>query len=176
MPGLGKGFSAHRRHENQAHGSGRRDPQDPQPRRRSRTIKTYERPTVIDSGTFLAVVNPAAGGGRCRKLVGPALDRLRAGGIDLEVVETSAPGQATALVRDAYAQGYRKFIAVGGDGTSYEVVNGLFPSETSRAGDAGISSPGNRQFIPARLQRPWRGVRHRSVAGPALTLLAMFSA
>ena len=84
---------------------------------------------MIDPGTFFAVVNPAAGGGRCRKLVGPALDRLRAGGIDLKVVETNAPGQATVLVRDAYAEGYRKFIAVGGDGTSYEVVNGLFPSK-----------------------------------------------
>ncbi len=77
--------------------------------------------------TFLAVVNPAAGGGRCRKLVGPALDRLRADGIKLEVVETSAPAQATEIVRDAYARGYRRFIAVGGDGTSYEIVNGLFP-------------------------------------------------
>jgi diacylglycerol kinase (ATP) len=85
---------------------------------------------VTNSGTFLAVVNPAAGGGRCRKLVGPALDRLRAGGIDLEMVETSAPGQATTLVRDAHSKGYRKFIAVGGDGTSYEVINGLFPSES----------------------------------------------
>jgi YegS/Rv2252/BmrU family lipid kinase len=77
--------------------------------------------------TFLAVVNPAAGGGRCRKLVGPALDRLRADGIKLEVVETSAPAQATEIVRDACARGYRRFIAVGGDGTSYEIVNGLFP-------------------------------------------------
>lgn len=84
---------------------------------------------MIDSGAFLAVVNPAAGGGRCRKLVRPALDRLRAGGINLKVVETSAPGQATELVRKAYVEGYRKFIAVGGDGTSYEVVNGLFPSD-----------------------------------------------
>lgn len=81
------------------------------------------------SGTdnFFAVVNPAAGGGRCRKLVQPALDRLRAGGIKLEAVETTAPGQGTHLTRDAYARGYRKFIAVGGDGTSYEIVNGLFP-------------------------------------------------
>jgi diacylglycerol kinase (ATP) len=85
---------------------------------------------VNDFEAFLAVVNPAAGGGRCRKLFGPALDRLRTGGIELEAVETSAPGQATSLVRDAYSQGYRKFIAVGGDGTSYEVVNGLFPSQT----------------------------------------------
>lgn len=80
------------------------------------------------NGAFLAVVNPAAGGGRCRKLVGPALERLRAGRIDLNVVETSAPGQATQIVREAYAGGYRKFIAVGGDGTSYEIVNGLFPA------------------------------------------------
>jgi len=77
--------------------------------------------------TFLAVVNPAAGGGRCRKLVGPTLDRLRAGGIKLEVIETTAPGQSTQIVRDAYTRGFRRFLAVGGDGTSYEIVNGLFP-------------------------------------------------
>jgi len=79
------------------------------------------------SAAFLAVVNPAAGGGRCRKLVGPALDRLRAAGIPLEVAETTAPGQGMDLARDAYRRGYRRFIAVGGDGTSYEIVNGLFP-------------------------------------------------
>jgi YegS/Rv2252/BmrU family lipid kinase len=77
--------------------------------------------------TFLAVVNPAAGGGRWRKLIGPALDRLRAGGVCVELVETSGPGHARQIVTDAYARGYRKFIAVGGDGTSYEIVNGLFP-------------------------------------------------
>ena len=79
------------------------------------------------SNTFFAVVNPAAGGGRCRKLVAPALERLRAGGIKLEAVETDAPGQGAGLTRDAYARGFRKFIAVGGDGTAYEIVNGLFP-------------------------------------------------
>jgi diacylglycerol kinase (ATP) len=78
--------------------------------------------------TFLAVVNPAAGGGRCRELVGPAVDRLRVAGIKLDVVETQAPGQATELARDAYSRGYRRFLAIGGDGTSYEIVNGLFPA------------------------------------------------
>lgn len=80
------------------------------------------------NNTFLAIVNPAAGGGRGRKLVGAALDRLRTGGISVDVVETTAPGQGVALARDGYARGYRQFIAVGGDGTSYEIVNGLFPS------------------------------------------------
>jgi diacylglycerol kinase (ATP) len=76
---------------------------------------------------FLAVVNPAAGGGRSRNLVGPALERLRAAGIRLDVAETSRAGEATELARDGYANGYRRFLAVGGDGTSYEIVNGLFP-------------------------------------------------
>lgn len=80
-----------------------------------------------DADAFLAVVNPAAAGGRCGKLVPEALDRLRAGGIKLEVVETTGPGQATHMARDGYARGFRKFIAIGGDGTSYEIVNGLFP-------------------------------------------------
>ncbi|MGH9529757.1 MAG: diacylglycerol/lipid kinase family protein, partial [Terriglobales bacterium] len=77
--------------------------------------------------TFLAIVNPAAGGGRCRKLVGPAIERLRSGGIEVEVAETTAPGHATELARDAYRNGRSKFISVGGDGTSFEIVNGLFP-------------------------------------------------
>jgi len=78
---------------------------------------------------FLALVNPAAGGGRCRKLVGPALERLRAGGVKVDVAETDRAGNATELARSAFANGYRKFIAVGGDGTSFEVVNGLFAQE-----------------------------------------------
>ena len=96
----------------------------------------------MNSGdTFLAVVNPAAGGGRGRKLVGPALERLRAAGLKIEIAETSARGQGIQIARDAYAQGYRRFIAVGGDGTSYEIVNGLFP--LAQAGD-----PPTLAFLP----------------------------
>ncbi|HTS12257.1 MAG TPA: diacylglycerol kinase family protein [Candidatus Limnocylindrales bacterium] len=76
---------------------------------------------------FFAVVNPAAGGGRSGRLADSALDRVRALGIDLEVARTAGPGDATALARAAYAQGHRNFLAVGGDGTSYEILNGIFP-------------------------------------------------
>ena len=84
------------------------------------------------SERYFAVVNPAAGGGRCRKQVGPVLDRLRAGGLQIEAVATSAPEQAIQLTREAYSRGFRRFIAVGGDGTSYEIVNGLFPGAQER--------------------------------------------
>jgi diacylglycerol kinase (ATP) len=76
---------------------------------------------------YLAIVNPAAGGGRSRKLLPSALDRLRSGGLQIDVAETKAPGQAAQLAREAFQRGARHFIAVGGDGTSYEIVNGLFP-------------------------------------------------
>ncbi len=79
------------------------------------------------SPRFFAIVNPAAGGGRCGKLADAALDRVRQAGIELEIVQTSRAAEATALARAGYAQGYRNFLAVGGDGTSYEIVNGLFP-------------------------------------------------
>jgi YegS/Rv2252/BmrU family lipid kinase len=81
--------------------------------------------------TFLAIINPAAGGGRCGPRVGAALDRLRTAGIAIETAETRTVGHATQIAREAYGRGYRNFLAVGGDGTSYEVVNGLFP-ESSR--------------------------------------------
>lgn len=77
---------------------------------------------------YLAIVNPAAGGGRCGRRCDAVLDRLRQSGLEIEVARTSGRGQATTLAREAYGNGWRRFIAVGGDGTSYEVVNGLYPA------------------------------------------------
>lgn len=77
--------------------------------------------------SYFAIVNPAAGAGRSRKLLPSALDRLRAGGIEIEIAETRSPGDATQLARQAYQRGIHHFIAVGGDGTSFEIVNGLYP-------------------------------------------------
>lgn len=80
---------------------------------------------------FFAVVNPAAGGGRCGKLAPAALDRVRRCDINLEIVQTTRSSEAVELARSAYARGFRNFLAVGGDGTSYEIVNGLFPEALS---------------------------------------------
>jgi diacylglycerol kinase (ATP) len=83
-------------------------------------------------------------------MLGPALERLRAGKIAVDVAETQRAGDATRIAREAYGRGQRKFIAVGGDGTSYEVVNGLFP-EASSCSDAGKAGEGARPtlgFLP----------------------------
>jgi len=75
---------------------------------------------------FFAIVNPAAGGGKSARLAGPALARLREKGLHIDVIASTGPGHAVQLAREAYAQGYRKFLAVGGDGTAHEILNGVF--------------------------------------------------
>ena len=80
---------------------------------------------------FFAIVNPAAGGGRSAKLAGPALARLREKGLRVDVIASTGPGHAAQLAHEAYDQGYRRFLAVGGDGTAHEILNGVFAGRTS---------------------------------------------
>lgn len=79
---------------------------------------------------FLAIVNPAAGRGRTLKLAGAQLARLREGGLRVDVIASAGPGHAAQLALEAYEQGYRRFLAVGGDGTAHEILNGIFGRAT----------------------------------------------
>jgi YegS/Rv2252/BmrU family lipid kinase len=72
----------------------------------------------------LVILNPVAGRGRLRREWPRAADRLRAAGVDFDVAETSAPGEAVGLAERA-AHEYDAVIAAGGDGTVHEVANGL---------------------------------------------------
>ncbi len=74
---------------------------------------------------LFAIVNPKAGGGRCGTRADAALERLRAAGIEIEAVRTTYAGEAVTLAREAFLRGERRFLAVGGDGTSHEIVNGI---------------------------------------------------
>lgn len=93
-------------------------------------------PANSEKPRLLAIVNPAAGGGRCGALATATLARLKrpldANGISLEVVQTKRRSEATELARTAYRDGVRRFLAVGGDGTSYEIINGVFPESLER--------------------------------------------
>jgi diacylglycerol kinase (ATP) len=80
-----------------------------------------------DKRPYFAIINPAAGGGRSRALLDSVLDRLRVDGIEVDVDETASSGHAMELAGEAWNEGYRKFISVGGDGTAFEIINGLFP-------------------------------------------------
>ncbi|AJG40422.1 diacylglycerol kinase [Thermotoga sp. RQ7] len=72
------------------------------------------------------IYNPAAGGGKARKLWMKVKDLLERYEIDCEVAFTEKPGHAMELSRKAFESGHRKIVAFGGDGTMNEVVNGIF--------------------------------------------------
>jgi diacylglycerol kinase (ATP) len=75
------------------------------------------------------VVNPAAGGGRTRRIWAALRPALARRGGACAFAETRAPGEATALARTAAGEGWPVVVAVGGDGTINEVVNGLARAE-----------------------------------------------
>jgi diacylglycerol kinase (ATP) len=79
--------------------------------------------------TWFIVLNPAAGGGKVKKTWPSIEAELNKLGVDFTANFTIAPGHATSMIRDAINAGFRKFIAVGGDGTNHEAINGLLSQE-----------------------------------------------
>lgn len=80
-----------------------------------------------DSSTrrLLAIANPISGRGRAARLV-PRLEQLAAdAGVQIDVALTERAGHGRELAAGAAAAGYGAVIAVGGDGTINEVINGL---------------------------------------------------
>lgn len=73
---------------------------------------------------YLVIVNPVAGGGRAMRVLDTALQGFREAGVAFEVVTTQHTGHATEIAAQATGA-LRGVIAVGGDGTLNEVVNGV---------------------------------------------------
>ena len=57
----------------------------------------------------------------------------------VQTLLTQAPGHATELAAQAIKNGARTIVAVGGDGTINEVVNGFFERDTLISNDAGLA-------------------------------------
>ena len=71
------------------------------------------------------IVNPAAGKGAGLRQRERVRELLSDHGLDFDLVQTDGPLHAIELSREASLAGYKAVIAVGGDGTSNEVINGL---------------------------------------------------
>jgi YegS/Rv2252/BmrU family lipid kinase len=109
-------------------------------------------------GPLTLVVNPRAGRGRVRTKLAGIEGALQERELEYEVSVTEGPGDATRLARRALESGCRFVVAVGGDGTVHEVVNGMVHEDAPLQPDAvlGVVSAGSgcdfiRTFdVPAR--------------------------
>lgn len=71
------------------------------------------------------ILNPYAGRGRALKGQDQVEAALRSRRLDYSLTVTQRPGHATELTRAAISQGADLMVAVGGDGTIGEILNGM---------------------------------------------------
>ena len=75
---------------------------------------------------YTFIVNPTAGNGDAKRVLNMLEAELKRTGAQYSVMHTEHPGHATELARRAAAaEGCCAVIAVGGDGTAYEVASGM---------------------------------------------------
>jgi diacylglycerol kinase (ATP) len=79
----------------------------------------------------LIILNPWAGRGAAGQRRGDLEAALTQTGVPFDLVTTHARGGATELAWQAIERGYDPIVAVGGDGTINEIVNGIKGAEAS---------------------------------------------
>src|ERR671914_2721955 len=86
--------------------------------------KSIKRKDIIDT---ILVVNPNSASGLTGKGWNDLYSEIKAVlGDSVEVALTKKPGDGTILARQFLKQGFKKVVAIGGDGTLNEVANGFF--------------------------------------------------
>lgn len=78
---------------------------------------------------WFIIINPNANGGRLSKQWHQIQQLLLLHNINFSFQKTTHPNHATELTKTAIINGFRKIIAVGGDGTGNEVANGILQQQ-----------------------------------------------
>lgn len=71
------------------------------------------------------IANPRAGRKNTEKRVNPIIQTLKSAGFGIELLVTQHHGHAVEIVRDIDLTTVDAIVAMGGDGTNYQVLNGL---------------------------------------------------
>ncbi len=74
---------------------------------------------------YCLIVNPIAGKGATLKAIPEIKSILNSLNVEYDIILTEYRGHAIALAEEAGSNGYTSVVAVGGDGTANEVINGL---------------------------------------------------
>jgi diacylglycerol kinase (ATP) len=83
---------------------------------------------------YKIIVNPISGRGAGESVIPHLETQLREYSLDFDLVRTERPWHAAELAQVAVSDGYDIVVAVGGDGTANEVLNGLMLAKKDGAG------------------------------------------
>jgi YegS/Rv2252/BmrU family lipid kinase len=78
---------------------------------------------------YKLIVNPVSGRGAGKNSIPVIRELLKSHRLEFDLVETTRPWHAAELANQAARDGYDVVVAVGGDGTSNEVLNGLMQAK-----------------------------------------------
>lgn len=114
----------------------------------------------------VVLLNPAAGGGRGRRLGARAVAQLEAGGLQLDTMISAGPGQLGEWATREAERGRARVIAIGGDGTLSEVARGVLavPDAETTVGIVPLGT-GNDFIKSTGLPRTWPAACARLLAG-----------
>ncbi|MFQ5886821.1 MAG: diacylglycerol/lipid kinase family protein, partial [Anaerolineae bacterium] len=98
-------------------------------------------------GMIKLIANPIAGRGRGREALPAAEEALRRQGLQFSTEVTSRPLEAMEIARRAAEEGCELVVALGGDGTSHEVANGLLSSGNSEVALGMIPIGNGNDFV-----------------------------
>jgi len=87
-------------------------------------------------GPLVLIANPNAGRGQADRALPRIEHVLKQANLSYRIVRTNHPGHAAEAARQALRDGERYLVAVGGDGTVHEVVNGMISGGEPLAPDA----------------------------------------
>lgn len=91
------------------------------------------------------IANPIGGGRNVSRLVHERLEELEAAGFGIDLFLTGHPGHAGEIAETLALENYDGIVSAGGDGTNYEVLNGL------------LARHGDRELPPLGLLPAGRG-------------------
>lgn len=113
------------------------------------------------------VVNPTSSGGSTGQDWETQFTKIKESfGKEPELVFTEKSGDGTSLTRELLKKGFKKIVAIGGDGTINEVVNGFFVLHSAETDN---SSSSNTQPKKEKKQKSKDKYRyHSNFPGPAL--------
>jgi diacylglycerol kinase family enzyme len=101
------------------------------------------------------IVNPVAGACSTRRKWPRISNLLRYVGLSFDYEYTEGAGHAIELARAAAGDGYRYYVAVGGDGTVNEVANDILGSTASNSTLLGVVSTGTGSDFARSIGIPW---------------------